>query len=281
VTTKNSKTKKSRAIFVSSVRSVRFVGLASVVSFVVPLCVAAAGTQGPRGGFGGPRRGAAAVEPNVPYDGRFTFARLRYGPAVQYVSQRIPWSHDYPSGERHFMKIMNELTYLRPHMDESDIIGFDDPDLFKHPVAYMAEPGFLALTDEEAAAFRAYLQKGGFVIFDDFSPWRGGWDSFEAQMLRVLPGVRFVDLDATHPIFHSFFEIDDLDIVPQYYDAGKPIFRGIFEDNDPNKRLLAMVNFNTDISEYWEFSDTGLKPIDESNEAYKLGVNYIVYGMLH
>ena len=110
---------------------------------------------------------------------------------------------------------------------------------------------------------------------------RGGWDSFEAQMLRVLPGARFVDLDASHPIFHSFFEIDDLDIVPQYYDAGKPIFRGIFEDNDPNKRLMAMVNFNTDISEYWEFSDTGLKPIDESNEAYKLGVNYIVYGMMH
>ncbi|HJT17997.1 MAG TPA: nucleotide exchange factor GrpE, partial [Thermoanaerobaculia bacterium] len=26
-----------------------------------------------------------------------------------------------------------------------------------------------------------------------------------------------------------------------------------------------MINYNTDISEYWEWSDTGLKPIDESN----------------
>jgi hypothetical protein len=260
------------------------VSLATFVSVVVPLCVAllpAMTAEAQRGGFGGSRRRAEPVEPNVPYDGRFTFVRLRYGPPVDYVYQRIPWSHDYPAGERHFMKIMNELTYLHPHMDESDIIGFDDPDLFRHPVAYMAEPGFLELTDGEAATFRAWLQKGGFVIFDDFSPWRGGWDSFEAQMLRVLPGARFVDLDASHPIFHSFFEIDDLDIGPQYYDAGRPIFRGIFEDNDPNKRLMAMVNFNTDISEYWEFSDTGLKPIDESNEAYKLGVNYIVYGMMH
>ena len=66
-----------------------------------------------------------------------------------------------------------------------------------------------------------------------------------------------------------------------YYDAGKPVFRGVFEDNDPGKRLMMIVNFNTDISEFWEFSDTGLKPIDESNEAYKLGVNYVVYGMLH
>ena len=43
----------------------------------------------------------------------------------------------------------------------------------------------------------------------------------------------------------------------------------------------SIINYNTDISEFWEFSDTGLKPIDESNEAYKLGVNYIIYGMTH
>ena len=100
-------------------------------------------------------------------------------------------------------------------------------------------------------------------------------------MLRVLPGARIVDLDPKHPIFHSFFEIDSFEIIPQYYDQGAPVFRGIFENNDPTKRLLAMVNFNTDVSNYWEFSATGLKPIDESNQAYKLGVNYLVYGLTH
>ena len=45
--------------------------------------------------------------------------------------------------------------------------------------------------------------------------------------------------------------------------------------------MMVIVNYNTDISEYWEWSDTGFKPIDESNEAYKLGVNYIIYGMTH
>jgi hypothetical protein len=231
-------------------------------------------------GFGG-YRGASPVLANTPYDGRFTFVRLRYGPATEYVSQRIPWSHDYPTGERHFMKILNELSYLNPHIEETNILGFDNPEVFKYPVAYMAEPGFLSLTEEEAVHFREYLLKGGFVIFDDFADRRGGWGNFEEQMLHVLPGARFVDLDAKHPIFHSFFEIDDLDIIPQYYDVGKPIFRGIFENNDPARRLLVMVNFNTDISEFWEFSDTGLKPIDESNQAYKLGVNYIIYGMTH
>jgi len=232
------------------------------------------------GGYGGRNR-REAIQPNPPYDGRFSFVRLRYGPDYGFVAQSIPWSHDYPTGEQHFMKILNELSYLNPHVDETSILPLDSPDLCKYPVAYMAEPGFLTLSDGEVAAFRTYLLKGGFVIFDDFAERRGGWDNFEAQMRRVLPEGRFVDLDGSNPIFHAFFEIPNLDIIPQYYDTGKPIFRGIYENNDPTKRLLVMVNFNTDISEFWEFSDTGLKPIDESNEAYKLGVNYIIYGMTH
>ncbi|MGE3511894.1 MAG: DUF4159 domain-containing protein [Vicinamibacterales bacterium] len=224
---------------------------------------------------------AHPVEPNPAYDGQFTFVRLRYGPPLAMVSQRIPWSHDYPDGERNFMKIMNEVTYLHPKFTESSVLGLDDPELARHPVAYMAEPGFMFLTDAEAAAFRAYLLKGGFVIFDDFAEDRGGWAAFEATFQRILPGVRFYDLEPSHPIFHAFFEIDSFDIVPQMYDVGRPVFRGIFEDNDPSKRLMAMINFNTDISEFWEFSASGFLPISETNEAYKLGVNYIMYGMTH
>jgi uncharacterized protein DUF4159 len=126
---------------------------------------------------------------------------------------------------------------------------------------------------------RVYLQKGGFLIVDDFR--YQDWGYFEGQMRRALPEVRFFDLDGTHAIFHSFFEIDSPQDYPNYYDQGKPIYRGIFEGNDPTKRLIAIVNYNTDISEYWEFSATGLKPIDESNDAYKLGVNYVVYGLTH
>jgi len=176
---------------------------------------------------------------------------------------------------------MNEITNLRPKFAESSVMGLDDPELGKYPVAYMAEPGFMFLTDEEVVGFRNYLLKGGFVIFDDFAEDRGGWAGFERTFQRILPGVRFYDLAPSHPIFHAFFEISSFDIVPQMYDVGRPIFRGIYEDNDPSKRLMVMVNFNTDISEFWEFSSSGLLPISDTNEAYKLGVNYIIYGMTH
>jgi hypothetical protein len=185
------------------------------------------------------------------------------------------------------MKIMNELSYLNPHIEDSVVLALDDPALTKYPIAYMTEPGFWTMTDNEAAGFRAYLQKGGFAIFDDFhapggrAPAGGGWENFEANMRRVIPGAQFVDLAPSHAIFNAFFAIESFDIIPQSYDQGQVVLRGLFENNDPKKRLMAIVNYNTDISDFWEFSATGLKPIDESNEAYKLGVNYIVYGMTH
>ena len=157
--------------------------------------------------------------------------------------------------------------------------GLDDPALFDYPVAYMSEPGYWTMTPEETANFRAYLDKGGFVIFDDF---RGQhWYNFEAQIRQLYPEGRLVELDVSHPIFHSFFEIASLDFVQFYDRSEKPIFYGLFEDNDPEKRLLLVANYNNDIGEYWEFSDQGYVPIDLSNEAYKLGVNYVIYAMTH
>ena len=70
------------------------------------------------GGFGG-RRGREAIRPNTPYDGKFTFVRVRYGPDYGFASQGLPWSHDYPTGEQHFMKIVNELSFLNPHTERA------------------------------------------------------------------------------------------------------------------------------------------------------------------
>ena len=95
--------------------------------------------------------------------------RLRYGPDYGFASQRLPWSHDYPAGEQHFMKIMNEVSYLNPRTEETNILTLDNPELMRYPIAYLCEPGGWTMSDEEAAGLRAYLKKGGFVIFDDFA----------------------------------------------------------------------------------------------------------------
>ena len=73
----------------------------------------------------------------------------------------------------------------------------------------------------------------------------------------------------------------EIGFFPQAYNAGRAVFRGLYEGNDPRRRLMMIVNYNTDISQYWEWSGRGLRPVTDTNEAYKLGVNYLVYGVTH
>ncbi len=227
--------------------------------------------------------------PNFPYDGRFTFARVRYTPSFggNWSGGRPSWVHGYPLSERNLMRIMKEVSLLDAHFDEANVVTFDDPELFRYPIAYIIEVGWLTLTEREVAGLRAYLQKGGFLIVDDFKVegWRGlpggGWEPFEQNIERIFPDVKFFDMDPADPIFHCFFDIRQLDDFPQAYTAGKAVFRGVYEDNDPRKRLMMIVNYNTDVSQYWEWSGRGLRPFDDTNEAYKLGVNYMIYGLTH
>jgi hypothetical protein len=110
-------------------------------------------------------------EPNVPYDGRFTFVRVKY-----VVRWRSGWEFDYPAMERNFMKLADELTTLHPHVDGSNIHTFDDPALLRYPIAYLSEPGGWYLDDRETEGLRNYLAKGGFLWVDDFMEWSGqGW----------------------------------------------------------------------------------------------------------
>ncbi len=83
---------------------------------------------------------------NTPYDGRFTFARIKWRGFGHFTNQGPGWSHDYPRAESHLMRIMMEITSLRPFIESDKAVGgnvlaLDDPDLFKYPVAYLSEPG--------------------------------------------------------------------------------------------------------------------------------------------
>ena len=214
---------------------------------------------------------------NVRYDGKFTFVRMSYS----WFDRRGPaWAHDYPTGETHFMKILTTISNVTGHTDGTSILAFNDPEMFKFPLLYLCEPGYWQASDDDINSLRNFLLKGGFLVVDDFPSW--AWGNFDQQIARVFPQGRWIELTPEHPIFHSFFEINSFDIIPQAYNlGGRPIFRAMFEDNDPTKRMYIIANYQNDISEFWEFSEQGIYPIDSTNEAYKIGVNEFVYGITH
>ena len=44
---------------------------------------------------------------------------------------------------------------------------------------------------------------------------------------------------------------------------------------------MAIANYNTNLAEYWQMAGTGFFPIDSEDIGFKLGINYMLYGMTH
>ena len=213
----------------------------------------------------------------VEYDGRFAFTRIRYGTRT---GGNFGWEHDYPQADRNFSAILDYMTHMRVNLEGSNIFDLDDPRIFQNPVIYFSEPGGWTTDEAEATNLRSYLLKGGFIIFDDFDG-EPEWRNLVRQMRVVLPDHDFIPLDVGHPIFHSFFSIKTLDLPHPMARGLGPVFYGLFEDNDPAGRMMAIANFNNDIGDYWEWSAEGLYGTDATADAYRLGVNYLVYAVTH
>jgi hypothetical protein len=227
-------------------------------------------------GAGQGRRGRPADDGyrNPDYDGRFVFTRVRYGGRGWGGGS---WAHDYPRADQHLPHILKDLTAINPRTGASNVLDLEDPDIFLNPILYVSEPGFWTITDDGARNLRAHLAKGGMVIFDDFEG-PAQWSNMEAQMHRAVPELRFIEIDVSHPIFHTFFEMKTIDF-PHPTVNVMPTYLAMFEDNDPRRRIVALANHDNDLAEYWEWSATGMFPVNLTSEAYKLGVNYIVYGL--
>lgn len=225
--------------------------------------------------------GQSYEELNAPYDGLYHFVRIRWDQGRSRFGWGRGggplWAHDYPRADFNFLSILQETTYVRSHDRASTVVRLDDPELFRHPVAYIVEVGRWNPTEREIASLGEYLMKGGFLIVDDFQGQRALANLY-THLLRALPDSELLRVQDDHPVFDTFFRIVPEQVIPPY-GRYPPDWLGIFEDNDPTGRLMVMINANNDIAEYWEFSDRGYYPIDLSNEAYKLGVNYVVYGL--
>jgi hypothetical protein len=164
-------------------------------------------------------------------------------------------------------------------VDSSSVIDFGDPQLMRYPIVYFSEPGYWDPTEEDVKNVREYLQKGGFMIIDDFRQFH--FPNLQYQMSRVLKDAQWIEIKPGSAVWDSFFRIEGEDLMrPGIY--GPPVqYLGIFEDNDPDKRLMVVANYNNDTGDAWQWSDQGFLPIDLTNDAYKLGVNYVMYALTH
>lgn len=233
----------------------------------------------------------------------FTFCRVRYQSHEGGQRGRGwgwgSWATDYPDSDLNFPQRLSELTSIQVDRNEDGtvkhaIIELTEEDLFHYPFLYMLEVGGLHFRDDEAAALRTYLLRGGFLMVDDF--WgSAAWENFQFEMGRVFPPEEYpiVDIPLDHEIFHIVFPVKE---IPQIAgidfwfrtgstselgeDSREPHCRGIF---DRKGRLMVVILHNTDLGDGWE--EEARNPVYfrefSAKKAYPLGINIVVYAMTH
>lgn len=286
---RNGKWKMISSLSQSRIRRVLTVTLPALL---VSLLLVPTSAQRPFDDPGSFRQRPTLVRPEAtgPSFGEFTFIRTIYdSPDRGYgYRRRGMWATDFPEADNNFIVGLREWagTNLKIAPRPEQIAIMDDR-LFDYPLIYFVEPGSLELSAEQAARLREYIARGGFMFFDDF--WGVyEWENLETQLHKIWPDYKAKDLPLSHPIFHSYLDVEEVVQVPNIYNAQRgqtsekggivPHYMGV---EDKNGRLVTFISFNCDLGDAWEWINDPSYPVKYGLPAYKLGINVIIYAMSH
>jgi len=227
----------------------------------------------------------------------FYWSRLAYSSRLSYASNPQSsggfgrrgfnsWSRDYPKADRQFLIAMHRLTRIDGRPTEQ-VVRLDSDDIFNYPWIYAVQVQNWAFTDTEANRLREYLLKGGFLMVDDFHGTED-WGNFMNGMRQVLPDRPVEDLQSGDEIFHTLYDIDDKMQIPgeQFVWTGRtyekdgyqPKWRAIRDDKG---RVVVAICHNMHLGDAWEWADDPNYPETFASMAFRVGLDYIIYGMTH
>jgi hypothetical protein len=201
------------------------------------------------------------------------------------------WSRDYPKADRQFLLAMKRLTRIEGRSYEQ-VVDLDHSDggaqdIDNYPWVYAVQVQTWTFTNDEARKLRDYLLKGGFIMVDDFHGTED-WETFLEGMRMVFPDRPIEDLDNKDEIFHTLYDLDDRFQVPgeQYVNTGRtyekdgyvPKWRAIRDDRG---RVMVAICHNMHLGDAWEWADMPEYPERFASMAFRIGLDYIIYGMTH
>ena len=288
-------------------RLVRVGAFFGVMILVASIVAAQFGPGGRvRRGGGGPGGGLSALGSRQPtwnryatiddFDGAFQFCRLQFRNASN--GDGNGWGVDWPRADANLSIRLSELTRTPVSMDadanpNSLLLIATSPELSHCPFVMMTEPGGAYFDDQEAAALRAYLLKGGFLWADDF--WgEYAWDFWEGQIRKVFPSGQYpiFDVPLSHPIFHQMMRVPAFPQIPgiafwaqtggtseRGRDSAVPHLRAI---NDERGRIMVLMTHNTDFGDGYEREGDNHDYFEKfSVPGYAFGINVLIYVMTH
>lgn len=233
---------------------------------VVPFTDMSAHAQGFRRGY---------IEQNSPPPTELIVARWHFG-----TNGRIGhrgWSHNYPSSDQNFNEFISNATGVDVELASYRIVELGDPEVFDYPFAYVSEPGEMDLTPQEERNLREFIDRGGFVLMDDFDgPVQ--LENMRTEVLRVFPDRPFFSVTTDHDVFRIHFELDDLERMSPYVPGGRIVYFGMLNDRGD---LAIAAGYNNDLANFWDWYDEARYPLEPAADAFRLGINFVIWSMTH
>lgn len=229
--------------------------------------------------------------------GEFVTGRLMYPSSVGmgrgrggWLQGGTSWAVDYPEGDRTFVSLLRRFTTINTRAVEQPVNPDDAEDMAYYPFLMVGLAGYWQLSELQVKNLRSYLLNGGFLFADSFFD-SSSWSGFVAGMKRIFPDRPIIDLDGSHPVFNSVYNIPDLadTQIPNMNsllgggggwlgDGREPHWRGIEDDHG---RLIVLIAFNNDVADSWQWADDPRYPAERINLGLRLAVNIAVYTMTH
>jgi hypothetical protein len=109
-------------------------------------------------------------------------------------------------------------------------------------------------------------------------------------MKKVFPERNLEVIPLTHEIFHTFFDVNEVMQIPgqgngcsggRTYESPDDILPRILGISDDDGRVMVVVTYNSDLGDAWEYMDLPCYPERYSGQAYRLGMNFIIYALTH
>lgn len=215
------------------------------------------------------------TDQNAPPSTELIVARWHFG--TNGNIGHMGWCHNYPNSDRNFNEFISNSTGIDVEVASYRIVELGDPDVFDYPFAYVSEPGEMELTDQEANNLREFIDRGGFVLMDDFD---GSWqlENMRDEVQQVFPERPFFTVTTSHQVFNIHFELPDLEGMAPYVPGGKIVYFGMLNERG---ELAIAAGHNNDLANFWDWYDQAYAPLEPAADAFRLGINFVIWSMTH
>lgn len=143
-------------------------------------------------------------------------------------------------------------------------------ELFNYPFLHMTGHGNVVFTEQEAQNLRTYLMAGGFLHISD----NYGMDPYiRKAMKKVFPELDFVELPASHPVYHQKFDFSGgLPKIHEHDNKPAQGFALLYEG-----RVVCFYDYECDLSDGWEDQAVHKDTEEVRQKALKMGANLVMY----